>query len=155
VRLNSTGQFVEFTSTNQANSIVVRNSIPDAPGGGGQEATISLYVNGTVRAEADAVVAQQLAVRHHRRHRVAVELARPTRAGCSTSRTRCCAVLPGRHEVQAAARRRRHASFYIIDLIDLEQVAPALSQPAGCVSITSTARCRTTASTTRPPSSGR
>ena len=28
------------------------------------------------------------------------------------------------------------ASFYIIDLIDLEQVAPALSQPAGCTSIT-------------------
>ena len=37
VRLNSTGQFVEFTSTNPANSIVVRNSIPDAPGGGGIE----------------------------------------------------------------------------------------------------------------------
>jgi hypothetical protein len=29
------------------------------------------------------------------------------------------------------------ASFYIIDMIDLEQVAPALSQPAGCTSITS------------------
>lgn len=34
VRLTSTGQYVEFTSTTPANSVVVRNSIPDAPGGG-------------------------------------------------------------------------------------------------------------------------
>lgn len=47
VRLNSTGQFVEFTSTNPSNSIVVRNSIPDAAGGGGIEASISLYANDT------------------------------------------------------------------------------------------------------------
>ncbi|HWM05948.1 MAG TPA: APHP domain-containing protein, partial [Actinophytocola sp.] len=46
VRLNNSGEFVEFTSTNAANSIVVRNSIPDAPGGGGIDATISLYVDG-------------------------------------------------------------------------------------------------------------
>ncbi|GAB7046299.1 hypothetical protein [Catenuloplanes indicus] len=45
VRLTGTGQFVEFTSTAPANSIVVRNSVPDAPGGGGQDHTISLYVN--------------------------------------------------------------------------------------------------------------
>ena len=30
-----------------------------------------------------------------------------------------------------------NASFYIIDLIDLEQVAPPLTQPSGCVSIVS------------------
>ncbi|MYS50719.1 APHP domain-containing protein, partial [Streptomyces sp. SID6013] len=46
VRLDSTGQYVEFTSTTPTNSIVVRNSIPDAPGGGGAEATISLYADG-------------------------------------------------------------------------------------------------------------
>ncbi|WTK77629.1 hypothetical protein OG292_07375 [Streptomyces sp. NBC_01511] len=32
VRLDSAGECVEFTSTNASNSIVVRNSIPDAPG---------------------------------------------------------------------------------------------------------------------------
>lgn len=47
VRLTSQGQFVEFTSTNQSNSIVVRNSIPDSANGQGLEATISLYINGT------------------------------------------------------------------------------------------------------------
>nr|BFF21614.1 hypothetical protein GCM10025730_51350 [Promicromonospora thailandica] len=34
VRLTSTGQYVQLTSTNPTNSIVVRSSIPDAPGGG-------------------------------------------------------------------------------------------------------------------------
>ncbi|CAM5451312.1 CARDB domain-containing protein [Streptomyces violaceorubidus] len=46
VRLDSTGEYVEFTSTTPTNSIVVRNSIPDAPGGGGAEATLSLYADG-------------------------------------------------------------------------------------------------------------
>ena len=47
VRLTSQGQYVQLTSTNATNSIVIRNSIPDAAGGGGQDATISLYANGT------------------------------------------------------------------------------------------------------------
>ena len=47
VRLDSRGQFVEITSTVSTNSIVVRNSIPDAAGGGGggKEAKISLYAS--------------------------------------------------------------------------------------------------------------
>ncbi|NED00239.1 APHP domain-containing protein, partial [Streptomyces sp. SID6648] len=46
VRLDTTGQYVAFTSTTPTNSVVVRNSIPDAPGGGGTEATLSLYADG-------------------------------------------------------------------------------------------------------------
>ena len=108
VRLNSPGQFVEFTSTNQANSIVVRNSIPDAAGGGGIEATISLYINGTFDAEADPVLAAQLAVRHHRRPRGPDEHPAGRRPAAVRRVERAAgAVLPGRHEVQAAARRGR------------------------------------------------
>lgn len=47
VRLDRTGQFVAFHTTAPANSIVVRFSIPDAPGGGGIDATLGLYINGT------------------------------------------------------------------------------------------------------------
>ena len=46
VRLDATGQYVEFTVTNPADAIVVRYSIPDSPAGGGIESTLSLYVNG-------------------------------------------------------------------------------------------------------------
>jgi hypothetical protein len=48
VRLASTGQSVQFVNGSDANSIVVRYSIPD--GGLNYWATLSVYVNGTARA---------------------------------------------------------------------------------------------------------
>jgi hypothetical protein len=45
VRLSSTGQYVQFTAAAAANSIVVRYSIPDSTNGGGINSTISLYIN--------------------------------------------------------------------------------------------------------------
>ncbi|HWO67533.1 MAG TPA: discoidin domain-containing protein [Umezawaea sp.] len=47
VTLNSTGSFVEFTTKASTNTLVTRFSIPDASGGGGINATINVYVNGT------------------------------------------------------------------------------------------------------------
>ncbi len=47
VRLSGTGQQVSFTLTQPTNSLVVRCSIPDSAGGGGQSATLALYSNGT------------------------------------------------------------------------------------------------------------
>ncbi|WP_229068410.1 CARDB domain-containing protein [Actinoplanes sp. DH11] len=137
VRLSSTGQFVEFTSTNQANSIVVRNSIPDAANGGGQDATISLYVNDVF-------------------HRKLTLSSRNSWLYGTTDDTESLSNTPGpdarrlfdesnallsqsypagtRFKLQRDAGDT--AAFYVIDLVDLEQVAPAASPPAGCTSIT-------------------
>ncbi|XHR26725.1 MAG: glycosyl hydrolase family 28-related protein [Chthoniobacteraceae bacterium] len=49
VSLEATGQYVEFTSKDEANTIVVRHCIPDAEHGGGNNASLSLYVNGKKR----------------------------------------------------------------------------------------------------------
>lgn len=49
VSLTATGQNVEFTPNREANALVVRHCIPDAPTGGGITATLSLYVNGVFR----------------------------------------------------------------------------------------------------------
>ena len=49
VELSGEGQFLEFPNVPEANTIVVRHCIPDAPEGGGLEATLSLYVNGIKR----------------------------------------------------------------------------------------------------------
>ncbi|EFU43048.1 hypothetical protein PVOR_04748 [Paenibacillus vortex V453] len=46
VTLHSTGSFVEFTTKASTNSLVTRFSIPDAPGGGGIDATLNVYVDG-------------------------------------------------------------------------------------------------------------
>jgi hypothetical protein len=137
VRLNSTGQFVEFTSTNPTNSIVVRNSIPDAPGGGGIDATISLYINDTF--------AQKLTFssRHswlYGNTDGPEALTNTPQADARRLFDESHALLSTSYPVGTKFRLQRDATdtapFYIIDLIDLEQVAPPTSQPAGCTSIT-------------------
>ncbi|MGV9323444.1 galactose-binding domain-containing protein [Streptosporangium sandarakinum] len=46
VRLATTGAYVEFTTRAPTNTLVTRFSIPDAPGGGGIDATLDVYVDG-------------------------------------------------------------------------------------------------------------
>jgi hypothetical protein len=137
VRLAGQGQYVEFTSTNQANSIVVRNSIPDAPGGGGIDATISLYVNGTF--------AQKLTLssKHSWLYGNTDDpegLTNTPQADARRLFDESHALLSQSYPPGTKFRLQRdsgdNASFYIIDLVDLEQVAPAAAKPANCTSIT-------------------
>jgi hypothetical protein len=137
VRLTSTGQFVEFTSSNAANSIVVRNSIPDAPGGGGIEATISLYVNDVFSRKLT------LSSRHswlYGNTDGPEALTNTPQADARRLFDESNALLGTTYPAGTRFRLQRDASdtaaFYVIDLIDLENVAPPSSQPAGCTSIT-------------------
>ncbi|GAA3414626.1 CARDB domain-containing protein [Streptosporangium vulgare] len=137
VRLNSTGQFVEFTSTSPANSIVVRNSIPDAAGGGGIEATISLYINGTFSRKLT------LSSRHswlYGNTDGPEALSNTPQGDARRLFDESNALLSQSYPAGTKFKLQRDAgdtaSFYVIDLIDLEQVAPPTSQPAGCTSIT-------------------
>ncbi len=138
VRLTSTGQFVEFTSANPANSIVVRHSIPDAPNGGGIEASISLYVND--------VFAQKLTLSSRNSWLYGTTddtegLSNTPQANARRLFDESHALLSRSYPVGTRFRLQRdagdNASFYIIDLVDLEQVAPAAGKPAECISITS------------------
>ncbi|WP_327328980.1 discoidin domain-containing protein [Streptomyces sp. NBC_01208] len=137
VRLNSTGEYVEITSTVPTNSIVVRNSVPDAPGGGGTEATISLYV--------DNAFARKLTLssKHSWLYGDTDSpegLTNQPQADARRLFDESNALLGRTYPAGTKFRLQRDAadsaSFYIIDLVDLEQVAPAASQPAGCTSIT-------------------
>ncbi|MFE1921221.1 discoidin domain-containing protein [Streptomyces asoensis] len=49
VTLDSTGAYVEFTTRAATNTLVTRFSLPDAAGGGGIDATLNVYVDGTLR----------------------------------------------------------------------------------------------------------
>ncbi|MFF3171082.1 CARDB domain-containing protein [Streptomyces sp. NPDC057900] len=137
VRLDSTGEYVEVTSTVPSNSIVVRNSVPDAPAGGGAEATISLYVNGTFARKLT------LSSKHSWLYGDTDSPEGLTnRPGGDARRLfdESNALLGQTYPAGTKFRLQRDAgdsaSFYIIDLVDLEQVAPAIAQPAGCTSIT-------------------
>lgn len=133
VRLNRTGQYVRFTALQEANSLVVRFVIPDAPAGGGITATLSLYVDGAFRqkltltsrfawsygGETQTVNAPGARGAHHFFDE-ARALVGPIRAGAS---------------VKLQKDAGDSAPFYMIDLVDLEQVAPPAPMPEGFVSI--------------------
>ncbi|MET8831659.1 CARDB domain-containing protein [Streptomyces sp. NPDC004610] len=137
VRLGTSGQYVEFTSTSAANSIVVRNSVPDAAGGGGAEATLSLYANGTF------VRKLNLSSKHSWLYGTTDDPEGLSNTPGTDARRlfdESNALLTQSYPAGTKFRLQRdtgdNASFYIIDLIDLEQVAPPAQQPSGCVSIT-------------------
>ncbi|MEN0128905.1 MAG: CARDB domain-containing protein [Brevundimonas sp.] len=137
VRLGSQGQYVQFTSTNATNSIVVRNSIPDAAGGGGQDATISLYANGTF------VQKLTLSSKHSWLYgNVDGPEALTNTPGTDARRLfdESHALLPQSYPVGTVFKLQRDAgdtaAYYVIDSVDLEQVAPPLTKPAQCTSIT-------------------
>ncbi|MGX1128299.1 hypothetical protein RKD49_000489 [Streptomyces glaucescens] len=137
VRLNSTGQYVEFTSTSPSNSIVVRNSIPDAPGGGGREATISLYADG------EFVRKLTLSSKHSWLYGTTDDpeglTNRPggdARRLFDESHALLTETYPAGTEFRLQRDAGDDAEFYVIDLIDLEQVAAPAAKPAECASIT-------------------
>ncbi|MFJ6657287.1 CARDB domain-containing protein [Streptomyces sp. NPDC091377] len=137
VRLDSTGQYVEFISTSAANSVVVRNSVPDAAGGGGTEATLSLYANGTF------VRKLNLSSKHswlYGNTDAPEGLTNSPQPDARRLFDESNALLSQSYPAGTRFRLQRDAgdtaAFYVIDLIDLEQVAPPAPQPAGCVSIT-------------------
>jgi len=135
VRLDATGQYVRVTSKNAANSIVVRYSIPDSADGSGIWTTLSVYVNGVKRSKlsissrwawtygdyGNARPNDPAQGKPHHFYDEAHALIGDIPAGATVS-------------VQRDADDT--AAYYVIDLIDLEQVAPPLPQPANFVSIT-------------------
>lgn len=137
VRLNTTGQYVQFTSTGAANSIVVRNSIPDAANGGGADATLSLYINGTFDRKLN------LSSKHSWLYGSTDSPEGLTNTPGGDARRlfdESHALLAQSYPAGTTFRLQRDAgdtaSYYVIDLIDLEQVAPPAAKPAECTSIT-------------------
>jgi hypothetical protein len=127
------GQYVEFTAPVAANSIVLRYSIPDSADGVGRDATLGLTIGGV--AQPDLAVTSRYGWFYGgypfnnnpsdlRGHHFYDEVRRLTGSIAAGTKVR----------VQVNANNA--APSYTIDLIDFEQVAPALAQPAGSLSIT-------------------
>jgi hypothetical protein len=134
VELKAGGAYVEWTAERAANAIVVRYAIPDAPRGGGISATLSLYVDGVFR--------QKLGLTSKYAWVYGGETAtanNPSVGGAHKFFDEARALV-GAIPAGAAVRLQKDsddsAEFYVIDLIDLEQVAPPLDQPAGALAIT-------------------
>ncbi|MCA0351972.1 MAG: right-handed parallel beta-helix repeat-containing protein [Chloroflexi bacterium] len=134
VELKQTGQYIQITTTAAANSIVMRYAIPDAPQGGGISATLSLYIDDVFRQKLPLtsrfawVYGGATATDNH-----------PESGGGHAFFDEVRALVG---EIPAGSRLKLQkdpddqADFYVIDLIDLELVGPALKQPASFISLT-------------------
>jgi hypothetical protein len=135
VTLTGQGQYVEFTLTQQANSIVVRYSIPDSADGTGLTAPLSLYINGA--RQPDLTLTSKYGWFYgpfpftntpiNNPHHFYDEVRQLTDQMTAGTKVRL-QIDPG-----------DTAPSYTIDLADFEQVAPPTTQPDGYLSITDSA----------------
>jgi Pectate lyase superfamily protein len=137
VKLAGTGQYVRFTTTSAANSVVVRFVIPDSANGAGLEASLGLYVNGARVASLSLTSVYAWAYGD------------PTTTTTTTNnpgdgyarhfydeaRLLLPADIPAGSTVGVQQDAQDTAAYYVIDLFDLEEVPPALAQPSNAVSV--------------------
>jgi hypothetical protein len=134
VQLNGTGQYVEFTAQAAANSLVVRYCVPDTANGSGTNYTISLYTNG--------VFVQELPVTSEYSWRYgAYPFTNAPSQGSPRNffdevRLNGLTINAG-DTVRIEEGTNDTAAYYIIDLVDLENVAAPLSEPTNSLNITS------------------
>ncbi|WP_110946286.1 glycosyl hydrolase family 28-related protein [Streptomyces avicenniae] len=138
--LRATGDSVTIPNSSgaNANSLVVRASIPDAPAGGGITATLNVYVNGTFRQ------AITLSSRQAWNYRGATTNPDDPNAGGMPYRfynefpvrITGAAIAPG-STITLRKDAANTAAFYALDSVDLENVGPARTQPADSLSVVS------------------
>ena len=134
VRLEASGQYIRFRAPRRANSIVVRYVIPDAPGGGGIEATLSLYVDGAFRQKL------RLTSRYAWTYGpfLSPEANNPALGEARHFYDEARALIgdiPAGAAVTLSKDADDAAGYYVVDLVDLEQVGPPLARPADSLSI--------------------
>ena len=134
VTLYSTGHYVEWVAAKAANALTVRYSMMDATAGGGTSNTLSLYVNGIKVRTLD--VSSKYAW---------VYGGYPFNNNPSTGNAHrffdessfLDLDIPAGAKVRLQKDAGDTASYYKIDLVDLEQVDAAYAMPANFVAVTS------------------
>lgn len=133
VQLAGTGQYVQFTNQSAANSIVVRYSVPDIANGTGTNYTLSLYTNGVFAEKLP--MTSMYSWLYGSYPFVNTPSAGSPRNFYDEVRTNGLNINPG-DVVRLQVDSTDTASYYVIDLVDLENVAAPIAQPTGSLCIT-------------------
>ncbi len=142
VSLKQTGQYVEWTNnTGKAiTAINVRAAIPDSAGGGGITSSINVYIDGTMR-QSLPLSSKQTWGYEGNNHYNNVDSDNPADGDPrkffddSHAFLTGAALAPG-SKIRLQKDAANDAAFYYIDIIELEAPPPAITQPAGSLSIT-------------------
>jgi hypothetical protein len=133
VKLDTAGQFVEFTAQSPASAIVVRYSLPDALGGGGINSTISLYQNGKFVQKLP--VTSRYSWLYGKYPFTNNPKAGKPRNFYDEVRLKDLSIASG-DVLRLQKDSDDNAPYCIIDLVDLENVAPPLTAPPDSFSVT-------------------
>ena len=132
VKLDATGQNVKFTATRSANSIVVRYSIPDSKDGTGTNSTLSLYVNNEHKQELSLTSKYAWEYGDYpwtnnpadgKAHRFYDEI------------HACIGHIKAGDIITLQKDSSDNATYFLIDLIDLEDVGAPKEKPSNFLSI--------------------
>ncbi|CAM3160899.1 S-layer-like y domain-containing protein [Paenibacillus lupini] len=133
VRLDATGQYVEFKTTEQANALTMRYIIPDSAAGDGEEHTLTLYINGEKQGKINLSSkyswvygkypwtnnpADGDAHRFYDESRLLV------------------GEVPAGSTIRLVKEADDTAEYYVVDLVDLEQAPDAYLKPDGYLTVT-------------------
>ena len=130
VRLTSGGQYVEFAAGAAANAMVVRYSLPDAPDGGGIDAGLKLYRNGDFVQDI-AITSKYAWVYGPYPFTNTPSTGRPRRF---YDDVRLKGTAFAKRDIIRLQKADDAAAFCVIDLVDLEWVAPPPAAPANLLS---------------------
>jgi len=135
VTLQGSGKYVEFTTPVATNSIDFRYSIPDTSGGSVYTAPLSFYVNGT--KSTDFTLTNAYSWYYGGYPFTNSPGSNPHHFFDETHRL-FSTTYPAGTTFRLQVDAGNTASSYTIDFADFENVAGALAQPSGSVSVTST-----------------
>ena len=140
VRLARTGDYVELTAARAANSIVVRYAIPDASDGGGIDATLDLYVDGALRQTLPVTSRYSwfYGVQSWQNGGPNLPSKDPAVGGpfhyFDETHALVGTIAEGA-KVRLQKDAANSAAFYVVDLVDLEQVPSPLAKPANVLDL--------------------
>ena len=131
VKLEAAGQYVEFTAKSRANAMVVRYSLPDAEHGGGIDSTLSVSLNG--KHLKDLPITSHYSYLYGNYPFSDDPAQGKVRNFYNEVRVKDLAIMKG--DVVRLEKTDASAPYCIVDLVDLEKVAPPLSAPANALSV--------------------
>lgn len=134
VKLTNTGDYVEFTLTEPANSMVLRYAMPDSKDGKGIDADLSLYVNGTKQDNLE-LTSKYAWVYGSYPYSNDPTKGTPHRFYDDTHMM-FDEVLPAGTKIRLQKDEADTADYYVVDFIEGELVDDAKTQPENSLSIT-------------------
>ena len=134
VILDETGDYVEFTLMEPANSLVLRYSMPDSEDGNGIDAGLNLYINGE-KSQTLSLTSKYAWIYGTYPYTNTPSQGKPHRFFDET-KVLFDATIPAGAKIRLQKDADNTAENYTIDFIECEQVAAPLTQPEGSLSVT-------------------